>query len=121
MKISESLLLDYVRHWEYCSDRNETNNLKAEFKEVCKLIREYYAPKVNQWSNIVIPIDGKDKHNMFSYSSNGLESVHRSQNRFIREYNKGNMGTVAGQLIKYYEHQCEEVEAIRNGNRKQVV
>ena len=121
MGVSKKLLEDYLRHWDYMVDMDPTINVKHEFKEVSSLIRSYYGPKVEQWSKIIIPIDTNDKHNLFSYTSNGIESTHRTQNRFIKEYNKGNMGTIAKQLVNFYEHQYEEVEAIRTGNRQSII
>lgn len=99
------------------NNENIPEAYKNKFEEFLDYLGHNYSDNTDQWSTMIFPETEQDKNAFYCCSNNGLESLNRCLNRFVKTYAKGNLTVLGRYLQQFMQHQIDEVELIKNGQK----
>ena len=119
MGLTPEIFIEVCEHWRQCINSNENipELQRSKFNDMINYLERNYSENSREWSKMIIPNDASEKNMFFANTSNGIEALNRSLNRFVRHYSKNNLTVVGRYIHDFLGHQIEEVKVIQNGDR----
>ena len=85
---------------------------------ITRYLSTTYGHNTDLWSIIILPSGREERHNLYANTTNALESLHRQLNRWVRNYERGNINTIASYLVSLYGELDNEIIIMESGQRR---
>ena len=117
--MSGETFIDFLDHYRASINGTEIipHAYKEKFGQFIDYLTTNYSDNTDLWSTMIFPETEKDKNSFYCMTNNGLESLNRCLNRFVKNYAKGNMQVLGKYLQQFLQHEIEEVTLIMSGKR----
>merc|ERR1711892_481970 len=116
--ITKAHFHEFLASWERRVQDTRFDNLRDRFMCITRYLSTTYGHNTDLWSIIILPSGREERHTLYANTTNALESLHRQLNRWVRNYERGNINTIASYLVSLYGELDNEIIIMESGQRR---